>query len=131
MISLIESIVSILDKMIPSREQQRQKRILAEDIELKKAIETGDVKKIEEIRQRKAKYGMLFVVLACFIISGCGTTSVNNVPILGDNIPVKLKIGSTAIAEAGDIITVQSNKNTLVSDAYIYQSVTSPDVKKN
>lgn len=131
MIKMIEAVLSIIDKIIPSEEKRKAKNTLKEDQELAMAIKEGDMKKVEQIRQRKKRYGSLFGIFICMLMIGCGTIH-NSLPIVGDNIPVKLKVGTQYTQESGVIATVESNKNTLVSDAYIYQSVTSLDepVKK-
>jgi hypothetical protein len=126
MITLVQNIVAIVNKLIPSREQTRAKKILAENLALEAAIKRGDMEEVERIRQRKQSYSKLFAFLCLFLIMGCGTTKAP--PILGDLIPVRLEIGQPVKTVAGEVITIQSNKNTLVSDAYVYQSVTSQDV---
>lgn len=126
MLNLISSIVSIIDKLMPSAKKKKDQKLLEENKRLEKAIKNGDVEEIERIRQRKRNYKNLLGLILILIMVGCKTT----MPILGDNIPVKLKIGSDYVREDGVIEQVKVNKNTLVSDAYVYSSVTVLDEKK-
>lgn len=130
MIELLKQLAAIINKLIPSKQERLMKRMLKDDQELAKAIQRGDMKKVEQIRQKKQKYASLISVLVVFLMIGCKHTQPIP-PIVGDLVPVRLQIGSPVIYENGTTNIVQSNKNTLVSDAYIYESVTSQDnIKK-
>jgi hypothetical protein len=130
MIELLKQLSAIINKLIPSRQERLMKRMLKDDQELAEAIQKGDMKKVEQIRQKKQKYASLISVLVVFLMIGCKHTQPTP-PIVGDLVPVRLQIGSPVIYENGATNIVQSNKNTLVSDAYIYESVTSQDnIKK-
>ena len=124
--SIISNILSIVDKLLPTQAKRRDKRILKENKKLRDAIERGDVVEIERIRNRKKHYGKLFVATLALFFMGCKT----NIPIVGDMVPVRLMIGSQVILEDGSTNNVVEHKNTLVSDAYIFQSITSLDTKK-
>lgn len=131
MIKLINTILSIFDKLIPPSEKRRAGKLIEEDIKLQKAIQRGDVMEIERIRQRKQKYKALISLGIVLLISGC-RTPYSAIPVMGDNIPVKLQLGSPITLLDGSLDSVKEHKNTLVSDAYIFESVTSQDnVKKN
>lgn len=132
MIRLIGSLLSLIDKIIPMRKNKKDKKLLDENIQLKRAIERGDTEKIEQIRQRKRKYPnlILFLIIICFLF-GCKSIRYKNIPIVGDNIPIELKVGSEYTNVTGEIGIVQPNKRYLVSDAYIFETVTRIDEKKN
>lgn len=129
-LNVVGSVLSIVDKLLPTKDKMKDSALLKENQELQKAIQEGDMEKVERIRERKKNYKNLLGLFLVLCVCGCGTTRVQNVPILGDNIPVKLEVGSEVTLEGGTKDIVHSNKNTLVSDAYVYQSVVSHDEKK-
>lgn len=124
MLEIFKNLLAIINKLLPGEEQRKAKALLKEDLALQKAIKEGDMETVERIRQRKLNYSKILGFLFCLLLVGCGTFSpVPAPPILGDNVPVKLKVGSPVIVESGEQVTIQSNKNTLVSDAYLYTTV--------